>query len=321
MGGKLKKTPIILGVFIAVLFINEFVRPASFKFQPYLPGVVETRSWLQINCRGKKRDIDKCKATIAALEGSGAEALKLASSITPDDLSGRHYWLHIAAQNGSAEGMRLLAQALADLPDGRYGRVHRIRAHFWLERAIQAGDAEAKSLLPNILSASEPEMAAHRIPNAANPNLELVCGPMPWWRIFAALWGDLDYRLSTNADANLPCEVVAELEMNALRGESTSSDSALNIVRQIRLIQPRSRQANDLDIFHWNTIAAENGGSGSGEVLSTFLYTEPRIVPDMKIRARFWLKKDIESGDNTFAKYLAKLQLEDMTTEWFNIEP
>jgi hypothetical protein len=315
---KSRSISVCVLLIIAALGINEFVRPAPFKFQPYLPGVVETRPWLQMNCRGEGRDIDKCKATIAALEGSSADALKLASGIAPDDLSGRHYWLHIAAQNGSGEGMRRLAKALADLPAAQYGRVHRIRARFWMERAARAGDLDAKNLLSQIPPVSEAEVAAHTIPKAANPNLELVCGPMPWWRIFAALWGDWDDRLSTNAGANLPCEVVAELELKALSGERTSR--VHKILRLLRLVQGRNRLTNGFEHFYWMAIAAENEEWGSAEVMASFSYADSHLRPGANLRERFWFQKAIEGGDNKYANYLSKLQQEDLTSEWLNEE-
>ncbi len=112
---------IALVLLIAGLGLNYLLQPPQIKIQPKLPGYdhpkfLETNAWAKANCRGVVPDINKCKAALAALDGSGDAALKLADSIAPDDVEGRNYWLKIAAANGSAEGMRRLAEAYGQRP-------------------------------------------------------------------------------------------------------------------------------------------------------------------------------------------------------------
>ncbi len=111
---KSRSISICVLLLIAAVGINYLLQPLPVKLQPILPGVIDKRSWLETNCRGVGRDIDMCRATVDALSGSGEAALRLAQGIAPDDLSGRHYRLQIAAQYGSPEGMRRLAQFVAD---------------------------------------------------------------------------------------------------------------------------------------------------------------------------------------------------------------
>ncbi len=318
----MKKRYIFVAV-IAVIAIYEIaVTPAPTKFQPYLPGIEEVRPWLQINCRSVGHDIGKCKATIDALEGSGADALKLAAGIASDDLSGRHYWLHIAAQNGNPEAMRLLAQALAELPDEKYGRVHRIRARFWLENAVRAGDREAANLLPQMHTVSKEEAAAYSIKDPANSNPTLICGPMPWWRYIALLWGDHDIRSSANQSANLPCEAVSEFEINALRGETNWRVSAGRLASFILLIQyiPSNHH------IYWRTIAAENGDPRDAGNLGSYTAMPAEGGAEMKIRGRYWLRKAVaalDAGDynDIFRRELKKVKDQDLATEWLSDKP
>jgi len=318
----MKKRYLVAAAMLLVAAYEIVTMPGPTKFQPYLPGVTDARSWLETNCRGPGRDGDKCKATIAALEGSGADALKLAAGIASDDLSGRHYWLHIAAQNGNPEAMRLLAQALAELPDEKYGRVHRIRARFWLENAVRAGDREAANLLPQMQTVSKEEAAAHRIKHPANSNPTLICGPMPWWRYFALLWGDHDIRLSTNQGANLPCAAVSEFEINALRGETNWRVSAGRLASFILLIQyiPSNHH------FYWETIAAENGDPRDAGNLGSYSVRNPEGGAEMKIRGRYWLRKAVaalDAGDynDLFREELEKVKDQDLATEWLSERP
>ena len=316
----------IFAAVLAIIAVYEIaVLPAPTKFQPYLPGVNDARSWLETNCRGPGRDIESCKATIAALEGSGPDALKLAAGIASDDLSGRHYWLHIAAQNGSPEAMRLLAQALAELPDEKYGRVHRIRARFWLENAVRAGDREAANLLPQMQNVPKEEAAAHSIKLPANSNPPLICGPMPLWRIFALLWGDFDVRLSTNRSAVLACEDIPRFEENALRGELNWWVSARRLYSNIGTIQSSKLDSSWPHDLYWATLAAENDVAGDAAGLGLILVHEHFQYrpnnPDFRMRGRFWLRKATAAGDEGYPEHLSKIQNADLATEWLREEP
>jgi TPR repeat protein len=316
----------IFAAVIAIIAAYELVAmPAPTKFQPYLPGITNARSWLETNCRSVGRDIQKCNATIAALEGSGADALNLSSGMAPDDLSGRHYWLHIAAQNGSAEGMRRLAQALAELPDANYGRVHRIRARFWLERAVQAGDAEATNLIPQIRAVSAVEAAAHLISTDANTNPKLICGPMPLWRIFALAWGDFDVRLSLNRSAVLACEDIPRFEENALRGELKWQVSARQLASNISIIQATKLNSSWLPELYWKTVGSENGDprdmAGLGFILLYEHVQQRPNNPDFRMRGRYWLRRAAAAGDDGYPKQLNKIQNEDLATEWLSDKP
>ncbi len=321
----MKKRYIVAAAMLLVAAYEIVTMPGPTKFQPYLPGVTDARSWLESNCRGARRDIDKCKATIAALEGSGPDALKLALSMPADDASGQHYWLHIASQNGSSEGMRRLAQALAELPDAQYGRVHRIRARFWMERAAQAGDAEAKNQLFQIPQVLETEAAEHRVPDARNSNPKLVCGPMPWWRVIALAWGDLDLRITTNQRANLSCEDMRRFEENALKGILDRQRSARILASNMSLIQSATLPSLWLDQNYWSTVAAENGDPGDfanlGFDLAYELKQKRPANPDFKIRGRFWLRSAAFAGDEGYPEVLNKIQNEDLATEWLREEP
>ncbi len=315
----MKKRYIVAAAMLLVTAYEIAVLPVPTKFQPYLPGIEEARSWLRINCRSVEHDIGMCKSTIDALEGSGANALKLAAGIASDDLSGRHYWLHIAAQNGNPEAMRLLAQALAELPDEKYGRVHRIRARFWLENAVRAGDREAANLLPLMHTGSKEEAAAHRIKHPANSNPTLICGPMPWWRYIALLWGDHDIRVSANQRANLPCEAVLVFEMNALRGERNYRVSARRLASNILLFQDIPNNHH----IYWQTIAAENGERDDAGVLGSYLVRSAEFGAEMKIRGRFWLRKAVNAGDDNdiVREELKKVRDQDLATEWLSDKP
>lgn len=317
-----KKRYIVAAAMLLVAAYEFVTMPGPTRFQPYLPGITDARSWLETNCRGVDRDIQKCKATIAALEGSGLDALNLASWIAPDDVSGRHYWLHIAAQNGSAEGMRRLAQALAELPDANYGRVHRIRARFWLERAVQAGDAEATVLIPQIPPVTETEAASHRLRTDANTNPELICGQMPWWRIFALLWGDFDVRLSLNGSAVLACEDIPRFEENALRGELNWWVSARRLYSNIGTIQSSKLDSSWPHDLYWATLAAENDVAGDAAGLGLILVHEHFQYrpnnPDFRMRGRFWLRRATAAGDEGYPEQLNKIQNEDLATFWLS---
>ncbi len=322
----MKKRYIVAAAMLLVAAYEIAVLPPPTKFQPYLPGITDARPWLETNCRGSGRDIEKCKATIDALEGSGVDALKLAAGIASDDLSGWHYWLHIAAQNGSPEAMRLLSQALAELPDEKYGRVHRIRARFWLENAVRAGDREAANLLPQMQNVSKEEAAEHSIKHPANPNPTLICGPMPWWRPIALLWGDHDIRTSANQSANLPCEAVSEFEINALRGETNWRVSARNLASNILLIQDIPRNHH----IYWRTVAAENGEPGDEGDLGFYLARSAKFVAEMNeggaeiiMRGRYWLRKAVNAGDDNdiVREELKKVKDQDLATEWLSDKP
>ncbi len=308
----------IFGAVIAALCINAFLAPKPVKLQAYLPGDADASSWLQTNCRGTGRDIDKCKATAAALEGSGADALKLAAGIAPDNLSGRLYWLHIAAQNGSTEGMRRLAQALAKLPDKQYGRVHRIRARFWLERAAQAGDTEIVDLIRELSPVSETEAVTHRVPDATNPNPELTCSPMPWWRFLAVLWGDVDPRMSEDY---LTCEDIPRFEQYALRGNTEWITSARKLGFFLTISQQDQGRAEGI---YWERIGAENGDTLSKYnfgVLYVSVGAHRGGNPDHRIRGRYWLRKAAAEGSELARIGLIDVNDLDLTTEWFEQEP
>lgn len=220
----MRKLWIFAAVFLGLAAYDALVRSVPARLQPYLPGILDTRSWLETNCRGAGRDIEKCKGTIAALEGSGADALKLAQGAPVDDLSGRHYWLHIAAQNGHAEGMRQLGVALAELPDADYGRAHHLRARFWLQRAMDNGDTEAAGILQQL----PPEPA---LPTGLGALTEaylserprLICSPLAWWRVYELILADFDAWRSFNGSPVLPCKRIPAIEADVLRGEMTGN--------------------------------------------------------------------------------------------------
>ncbi len=316
---KSRTISIFVLLLIAAVGINYLLQPPPVKLQPFLPGVIDKRSWLETNCRGVGRDIDKCKATVDALSGSGEAALRLAQGIAPDDLSGRHYWLHIAAQYGSPEGMRRLAQALIELPDATYGRVHRIRARYWLERAAQAGDIEAKNLMSQIPVVSEAEAAEKRIPNAANPNPELICSPMPWWRVFALLWGDLDYRLLSSDF--LACKDIPRFEENALRGESNSYTSAVTLSFYIAFTH--QAQYDDQSLY-WDLTGVENDNTTSWYNIGMIWRSDrggSEFNPDRRLRARYWLRQAALKGDKMALLSIGRVDKLDLTSKWLNEEP
>lgn len=313
------RVAIAFGLLVVALGINQLLQPSPVKLQPFLPGVIDKRSWLETNCRGGGRDIDKCKATVDALSGSGEAALRLAKGMAPDDISGQHYWLHIAAQYGSPEGMRRLAQALIELPDTTYGRVHRIRARYWLERAAQSGDIEAKNLMSQIPIVSEAEAAEKRIPNAANPNPELICSPMPWWRVFAVLWGDIDYRLLSRDF--LDCKDIPRFEENALRGEDSLYTSATTLSFYISFTQ---QPQYDDQALYWDLTGVENGTTTSWYNIGVIWdrdKADSAFNPDKRLRSKYWLRQAAQTGDEMAVlsfKYAKKL---DLTSEWLNEEP
>lgn len=315
----------IAATLLIVGSIDYLLQPPPVKIQPFLPGIIYKRSWLETNCRGAGRDIEKCRATVDALSGSGEAALRLARDIAQGDLSGRHYWLHIAAQYGSPEGMRRLAQALNELPDATYGIVHHIRARYWLERAAQAGDLEAKNLMTEIPVVSEAEAAEKRIPNAANPNPELICSPMPWWRVFAVLWGDIDYRLLSSDF--LACKDIPRFEEAALRGKNSVGTSASALAFYITFTQ---QPQHDDQAIYWDLTGVENGITASWYNIG-ILWDRDRIWnsnetndvfnPDERIRAKYWLRQSALKGDDMAALSLKRVDKLDLTSEWLNEAP
>lgn len=316
------KKLVVIAVFITALGINELVRTGPIKLLPSLPGTSDAPSWLKANCRGPGRDVERCKATIEALDGSGQDAIQLAARISPDDQIGRFFWLHIAAENGNAEAMRYLAQALAELPDEIYGRAHRIRARFWLERAVQAGDPEAQKLLTHIPPVSKAEAAAYRVPNATNPNSVLICGPMPWWRLFAVLWGDIDARLDLmKGSSYLSCKEVLPLEESALRGERDEERSARKLGFFLSVTQ---QDQNPTEGLYWERIGSENGDAGSKYNLGAILASAGKGSdgnPDHRVRGQYWLRKANAEGFD-LAKYaIENVSKADLTKKWLTEEP
>jgi TPR repeat protein len=72
-----------------------------------------------------------------ALKGSGEAALRLAMfyNFVVLDLNAGHYWLTIAAENGSVMGMYNLGQNLRAQGD----RQSKLRARYWFERVVKEG--------------------------------------------------------------------------------------------------------------------------------------------------------------------------------------
>lgn len=72
-----------------------------------------------------------------ALKGAGEAALRLAMfyNLVALDLNEGHYWLTIAAENGSVMGMYNLGQNLRAQGD----RQSKLRARYWFERVVKEG--------------------------------------------------------------------------------------------------------------------------------------------------------------------------------------
>ncbi len=323
----MRKRWVFAVVVVGLATYDVLFRSVPARLQPYLPGVIDTRSWLQTNCRGVGRDIVKCKATIAALEGSGADALKLALTIPAEDMSGRFYWLHVAAQNGSTEGMRRLGAALAELADAIYGRAHQLRARFWLQRASESGDAEATELLRQL----PPEPAAPAGLGALteaylSERPRLICSPLAWWRVYELVLNDFDAWMSFNGSPVLPCKRIPAIEADVLRGEMKSGTQApLLLFFSIPYTAPPSRFANEI---YWGTLAAENGlAYGNTQTIPSLgaslvsEFTNGRSSnADYKMRGRFWLRK-AAVGDSDFQFVLDRIQNDDLATKWLSDEP
>lgn len=309
-------------VVIAFAGYDVLVRSVPARLQPYLPGVIDKRSWLQTNCRGAWRDIEKCKATIQALEGAGADALKLALTIPAEDLSGRLHWLQISAQNGSVEGMRRLGVALAELSDATYARAHHLRARFWLRRAMDGGDTEAPGLLQQLSPEPAAPIGVSAITEAyLSESPRLICSPLAWWRVYELIVGDFDAWTSFNGSPVLPCNRIAAVEADVLSGGLNMDDqSPLMLFFSIPYTASPSRILHET---YWGTIAAENGLaygntqaiSSLGAALVAEFSSGRSSNPDYKMRGRFWLRM-AAVGDSEYSEVLRGIQDEDLASPW-----
>ncbi len=325
--GAVRKRWVFAVIVTGLAAYDVLLRSPPVRLQPYLPGILDARSWLETNCRGAGRDIDKCQATIAALEGSGADAFALAQGMPVDDLSGRHYWLHIAAQNGSVEGMQQLGIALAELPDAVYGRAHHMRARFWLQRAADSGDAEANALLRRLPPEPELPTGLSALTEAyLSERPRLICRPLAWWRTYELILGDPDAWRSFNGSPVLPCKKVPAIEADVMQGKmKTGMRSPLFLLLSIPL---KASPGYFLNEIYWGIVAAENGlGYGNTQTIPSLgasLVAEftngHSNNADYKMRGRFWLRK-AAVGDSDFQFVLDRIQNDDLATKWLNDEP
>ena len=287
------------------------------RISKYLPGAVVSGSWLETNCGKQTEDVTTCQLTVQALDGSESAAIALANAALPlSDDESQFYWLRVAAENGSPEGMRRLGEALAGLQHRDYGTAHTIRAKFWLEKAADRGDAKAKAILANWIdlprNSAEAVSAENHLP--ANEDQELFCGPAPWGKI-------TDVRNSTNKGMNISCREIAMFEVNALAGSQELAVRLLNFFDGIQAVfLPHDKSWRNR--LYWSTISAENGRPGSIYTLGLYM-TDKGVLdrpdnPDFKLRGRFWLRKAANEGYASARSALEKLDKEDIAGAWLS---
>lgn len=285
------------------------------RISKYLPGAVVSRSWLETNCRKQTEDAATCQLTVQALDGSESAAIALANAALPlSDDESQFYWLRVAAENGSPEGMRRLGEALAGLQHREYGTAHTIRAKFWLEKAADRGDAKAKAILANWIDSprntDETHSAEKHLP--ASEDQELFCGPAPWWKI-------IDVRNSTNKGMNISCREIAMFEVNALAGSQEFAVRLLNFFIGIQAVfLPHEKSWRDR--LYWSTVAAQNGSPSDMYTLGVYL-TDKGVLdrpknPDFKLRGRFWIRKSAGEGNTSAKVVLDRLNSEDLLSAW-----
>ncbi len=285
------------------------------RISKYLPGAVVSRSWLETNCRKQTEDVTTCQLTVQALDGSESAAIALANAALPlSDDETQFYWLRVAAENGSPEGMRRLGEALAGLQYRDYGTAHTIRAKFWLEKAADRGDAKAKAILANWIdfprNSAEAGSAEKHLP--ANEDQELFCGPAPWGKI-------TDVRNSTNKGMNISCREIAMFEVNALAGSQELAVRLLNFFDGIQAgYLPRDKSWRNR--LYWSTVAAQNGASVDMYTLGVYLtdrgVTDRPNNPDFKLRGRFWIREAANEGYASARSALEKLDKEVIADAW-----